>query len=255
MITIKDLQLNNYTISANIDSTNNTLVIAPSDIAYDLSKMLAGINKSDITYLDELIYDSDKYAKDRIYIDNNISYLDNLNSRKIENMMIDKYQKAFDSTYFNDLIKKTKLRIDVRRKDKYEFVGKYRSISNDIFALSTYSIRIFYLAFKDLDTNILKEDFINHKGNIFFTSMDQENIKLYEDIIDDFIILYNDRCFVINNKAKILKVKKEKDYNHISIIKNLIYENDEYYYILKEALNDKSLHLKASEISIYDIGK
>jgi hypothetical protein len=255
MIKINDLQLNKYKINADIDTSINTLIIASKEIAYDFSKIIAGINKSDITYLDELIYDNDNYARNRIYIDNNIAYLDNLNSKRIENMMIEDYQKVFDSAYFNSLIKKTHLRIDVRRKDKYEFVGKYRSISNDIFALSTYCIRIFYLAFKDLDKNILKDDFIQHKGNIFFTSFEQENIKLYEDIIDDFIVLYEDRCFKINKNDKILKVKKEKDYNHISIIKNLIYENDEYYYVLKEALSDKTLHAKASEINIYDIGK
>ncbi len=255
MIKINDLQINKYTINADIDTNINTLIIADCDTSYDFSKIVSGINKSNITYLDEYIYDNDNFARNRIYIDNNIAYLDNLNSKRIENMMIENYQKVFDSSYFNALIKKTKLRIDVRRKDRYEFTTKYKSLSNDIFALSTYCIRIFYLAFKDMDNNILKEDFINHKGNIFFTSYEKENIKLYEDIIDNFIILYKDRCFKLNKNDKILKIKKEKDYNHISIIKNLLYENDEYYYVLKEAINDKSLHAKAIEINIYDIGK
>ena len=243
-------------LNISIDDAFNTLILFENEKdAKDFSLKIAGIIKDDIYYLDENIYQNNIYFKERIYIDNEKCYLNNLNVRALSQKILKIYKKPFEEE-FKRLRIDTKLRLEsIREHGKYKF-NPY-SLVNDILALSILNIRIFYLALDNLDNdkiNILKNEFLTRKSNIFVEKI--EDINKYEGFIDEIIIFYKDRIKKFNSFDKILKVKKDQNSNHISIIKNLISENEDYYYTSIDALNDKCLkNIKYQEIDIMDLGK
>ena len=260
MLEIKNQQFYEYNVSLEVDEDINTLFIFDSSkYAYEYSMALAGLKKSEIYYLDKQVYQNDIYFKSRIYINNNISYINTLNPDAIENKMLKAYNKAFDKEYFKALVTKTKIRTLIRRKRSYKFKDETLALSNDIFALSTMSLRIFYLCFNKIDKdNLLTEEFKIHKSNIFISALDAiyDDKKMYKDIVDKLVIFYKGKVSCIKISDKVLKINKDSNSTNINIIKNLIYEDDNYYYVEESIIKDNNIKgIKYKDINIMDIYK
>ena len=76
-------------LNISIDDTLNTLILFENEKdAKDFSFKIAGIIKDDIYYLDENIYQNNIYFKERIYIDNEKCYLNNLNVRALSQKIL-----------------------------------------------------------------------------------------------------------------------------------------------------------------------
>ena len=260
MIEIKNQQFYEYNVDINLDESLNTLLLFENSIyAYEYSLALAGIVKSNIYYLDEEVYENDIYFKSRIYINNNISYIDTLDANVLEEKLLKKYSKAFDKDYFKRLVNETKIRTLIKRGRKYKFKDDTLTLSNDILALSCMCIKCLYLPFNKLaDNTLLKEEFKIKKSNIFISALDakEDNFLSYQDIIDKLVIFYKGKVIYLDVNDKILKINKDSNSAHIIILKNLIYEDSNYYYVNSNILKDNTVKgLKYKEISIFDIYK
>ena len=260
MIEIKNQQFYEYNVDYNLDESLNTLFLFENSIyAYEYSLTLAGIKKANIYYLDKEVYENDIYFKSRIYINNNISYIDTLDANVLEEKLLKKYSKAFDKDYFKRLVNETKIRTLIKRGRKYKFKDNTLTLSNDILALSCMCIKCLYLPFNKLaDNTLLKEEFKIKKSNIFISALDakEDNFLSYQDIIDKLVIFYKEKVLYLDINDKILKINKDSNSTHITILKNLIYEDSNYYYVNSNILKDNAVKgLKYKEISIFDIYK
>ena len=261
MIEIKEQKINNYIINQKIDEALNTGIFIDNDkILEELAKIIAGINKGNVFYLNKFVYDNKEYFSSRVYIDNNKNYLNTLDANKICKYMLNNYFKAFDSSYFKEMIRKIKLRLDVNIKDRYYFNNNSNVIANDIFALSLMCVRIILHPFNKTNEeqlNVLKDAFKVKKGNILLGNIaNNDYIYDYKGILDEIIIMHNDKIHKFNNNDEILKIVKDKISNNISIITNAIYEDNYFYYVTKDIIENKNLKgILYENISIYDIGK
>lgn len=260
MIEIKNQQFYEYNVDINLDESLNTLFLFENSIyAYEYSLTLAGIKKANIYYLDKEVYENDIYFKSRIYINNNISYIETLDANVLEEKLLKKYNKAFDKDYFKRLVNETKIRTLIKRDRKYKFRDNTLTLSNDILALSCMCIKCLYLPFNKIsDNTLLKEEFKIKKSNIFVSALDakEDNILSYQDIIDKVVIFYKGKVVYLDINDKILKINKDSNSAHITILKNLIYEDSNYYYVNSNILKDNAVKaIKYKEIGVFDIYK
>ena len=254
MIELRNVEIKDYIINANIDEFSNIGIFCDDiNIIKELSLYISGINKSNIYYLDNNIYDNNEYFKSRIFINNNINYLNTLNADKISSYFLNNYQKALDNNYFKELVKASKIRLNAKYKYYYEFDDNKKSEANNILALSFLQRRIVFQAFKNLDNEYIKNEYKKKKETIFLD--DIKDINEYLDILDYILILYKGRIFYQDLNNDFFKVLKNEESNNVEIIKNLMYEDDKYYYVYN-AENVKSIKkLKYETINIKKIGE
>ena len=254
MLEIKNQELKTYNIDLDIDNNLNVGIFSDDlDIIKSLSLLLAGINKGNIYEMNENIYDNDIYFKSRIFINNELNYLNTLNADKISSYYLKSYSKAIDADYFKALVKATKIRLNAKYKFYYVFDDHKNSLANNILALSFLSKRIIYKAFTNIDDKVIKEEYKTKKETIFLD--DIKDIKKYLSILDNIIIFYKERMHQVSKDDQILKVLKNEDANNIEIIKNLLFEEENYYYVLATDTVKSIKKLKYDILNINNIGE
>lgn len=245
--------------SFEIDQSLNTCIFSKDIVKLNsLLKEIAGINKSDILVSNKLVYDNMEYFKERVYIDNELEYLNTLNSDKISSLLLNNYLKVFNDDDFKRLAKDTHVRFyyDINLRNKFDNMG--RSIINNIFALSIICFRIINNPFKNIkDINvldILKKEYNNKKGNLFSDNLN--NICLYKDILDKVIII-NKKVFIFDSSSNVIlingKISEEFD-------DEIIYQNKEHYYYRCELLRNVEFanlikSKKYKMLSLYEMGE
>lgn len=252
MIEIRKLNLN-------IDLYNNTAILN-NDISVVKKLLLgiSGINDDDIYLGNRKVFDNSDYFKERIYIDNTLTYLNTLNAKNVANYVLDNYSKVLIEDYFKEMVDKLNARFYVDYDKSYKFSPYGNSLCNMILALSISSVRIIFLPFNNFsDLHTLKEikrGISDKKSNIFGDSV--LNISKYKDILDNIIILSDDKYFNFTNDSHILCVYSDEAID--SIYK--IYQKKNCSFFLKDILKskeeyDKIKKYKNKEVSIFAIGE
>lgn len=244
-----------------IDDNLNTLIVSDDETSLlDLIKEIAGINKSNVCLDDVNVFDNENYFKNRVFIDNNLEYINSLNTNKIINILLNNYYKVFIEEDFNRLVKDTHLRFYYDYKNRNKFTELGDKIVNNILALSIMNYRIIHKAFDGINDlkilDILKKEYLNKKGNLFSSSISQITKYINDNSCIDKIIILNNKAFVfdISSNVLLLNGKLSAEFDD-----EIIYKHNEHYYYRCELLKNVNFmnaikHKKYKLVSLYQLG-
>lgn len=262
MITIENLQINNYNLNLHINDHERIGVFSvDKNITNELLLILAGImrSKGKCLYNDDSLYDNDKYFKNRIYLDCRHEYLNTLDVQSIYQAVRNKFQKNINLNLFKRHIDALKIRgeCDITFSLSYKFTPTGNTLINlclafslsDNLIINNPTINISRLS----DLEYLRNQFDKRNGFVILGVNSLLHMKNYFDRIILFtdydrveVINSNDNIYVIDYCDIIDDYKLYKASGQRIIIKEIPQET------LKRFAKQK---IKVERINVYELEK